>query len=122
MVGRAVLTRDVPAVMAHLGGASDMAVILVEQHAHRILPLSRHAIILECGRMVHTGPSEALNVDSLVLGRWLDVAERWRVIVTQEAGAARRGIFAVAAVWSRKRAKRVPRRAAIQGVSFTGCA
>ena len=76
MVGHAVLTEDMPAVMAHLAGAGNMAVILVEQHAHRILPLSLHAIILECGRLVHTGPSEALNADSLVLGRWLDVAER----------------------------------------------
>ena len=67
MVGRAVLTKGVPAVMVHLACAGNMAVILVEQHAHRILPLSLHAIILECGRLVHTGPSEALNADSSVL-------------------------------------------------------
>ena len=76
MVGRAVLTEDMPAVMVHLAGAGNMAVILVEQHAHRILPLSRHAIILECGHMVPTGPSEALNADSSVLDRWLDVGAR----------------------------------------------
>jgi branched-chain amino acid transport system ATP-binding protein len=51
-----------------------MAVILVEQHAHQILPITRDAIVLERGRIVHQGPSEALAADPAVLDRWLGVA------------------------------------------------
>jgi branched-chain amino acid transport system ATP-binding protein len=49
-------------------------VILVEQHAHQILPITRRALVLERGRVVHQGDSDALAADPTILERWLGVA------------------------------------------------
>ena len=51
-----------------------MAVILVEQHARQILPLTQQAIVLERGRVVYQGASEVLAADPDLLDRWLGVA------------------------------------------------
>ena len=51
-----------------------LGVILVEQHAHQILPITRQALILERGHIVHQGASEALAADPALLDRWLGVA------------------------------------------------
>jgi branched-chain amino acid transport system ATP-binding protein len=51
-----------------------MAVILVEQHARQILPITRQALVLERGRVVYSGPSAALLDDDAALDRWLGAA------------------------------------------------
>ncbi|NML87209.1 ABC transporter ATP-binding protein [Polaromonas sp.] len=51
-----------------------MAVILVEQHAQQILPITRQAIVLERGGIVHQGMSEELAANPGLLDRWLGVA------------------------------------------------
>ncbi len=48
-----------------------MAVILVEQHARQILPITRQAIVLERGKVVYAGASAALLQDPEQLDRWL---------------------------------------------------
>jgi len=48
-------------------------VILVEQHAHQILPLTRQALVLERGRVAFSGESETLRRDRSRLDRWLGV-------------------------------------------------
>ncbi len=48
-----------------------MAVILVEQHARQILPITRQAMVLERGRVVHAGASSELLQDAEALNRWL---------------------------------------------------
>jgi branched-chain amino acid transport system ATP-binding protein len=53
--------------------SGEMAVILVEQHAHQILPLTRQALVLERGRVVFSGESEALMKDRSQLDKWLGV-------------------------------------------------
>ena len=50
-----------------------MAVILVEQHAHQILPLTRQAVVLERGRVSYQGTSEALSADQALLDRLIGV-------------------------------------------------
>jgi branched-chain amino acid transport system ATP-binding protein len=50
-----------------------MGVILVEQHAHQILPLTRHAVVLERGRVAWQGASEALSADHALLDRLIGV-------------------------------------------------
>jgi branched-chain amino acid transport system ATP-binding protein len=50
------------------------AVILVEQHAHQILPITQDAIVLERGRAVHQGRSDELMENPALLDRWLGVA------------------------------------------------
>ena len=56
--------------------SGEMAIILVEQHAHKILPLTRQALVLERGRIAYAGASQALIDDSALLERWLGVAGR----------------------------------------------
>jgi len=51
-----------------------MAVIVVEQHAKLALSLTRQAIVLERGRVVHRAPSEALLADPATLHRLVAVA------------------------------------------------
>ena len=51
-----------------------MAVILVEQHAHQILPLTRQAVVLERGRVAYQGTSETLSAEPALLDRLLGVA------------------------------------------------
>ena len=50
-----------------------MSVILVEQHAHQVLPLTRKALVLERGRAVYHGASQALMDDPALLEQWLGV-------------------------------------------------
>ena len=56
--------------MVHEGS---MAVILVDQHAHQILPLTRQAVVLERGRAVYQGTSESLCAEPALLDRLLGV-------------------------------------------------
>ena len=45
------------------------AFILVEQHAEIALSLTQNALVLERGRIVHSGPSAALLADHATLDR-----------------------------------------------------
>jgi branched-chain amino acid transport system ATP-binding protein len=59
--------------MIHSGG---LAVLLVEQHARQILPLTDRAIILERGRIVLLGASSDLQADPATFEKWLGLADR----------------------------------------------
>lgn len=54
--------------------AGNMAIILVEQHAQKILPMTRQTIILERGRVAYQGSSQELTADPSLLDRWLGVS------------------------------------------------
>ena len=69
-----IIVEELLRVIARMVAERSMAVILVEQHAHQILPLTRRAIVLERGRIVYQGMSEALSADPALLERWLGVA------------------------------------------------
>ena len=51
-----------------------LAVILVEQKARKILPMTSAAVILERGAVAHYGPSAAVAADDGVLHRFLGLA------------------------------------------------
>lgn len=53
--------------------ATSMAVILVEQHAHQILPITQNALVLERGKVVYDGESVQLLKAPDVLEQWLAV-------------------------------------------------
>jgi branched-chain amino acid transport system ATP-binding protein len=53
-----------------------MAGIIVEQHAHKILPITDRAIVLDRGRVVFEAPSAVLLADSAPLERYLAVTGR----------------------------------------------
>jgi len=69
-----LIVQELLDIIAHMTREGDMAVILVEQHAHQILPMTRDALVLERGRIVHHGPSDDLAADPALLDRWLGVA------------------------------------------------
>ncbi len=70
-----VVQELLPAIreMMRSGG---MAVLLVEQHARQVLPMTDKAIVLERGRIVHQGASAALAADPALLEKWLGVTNR----------------------------------------------
>lgn len=69
-----LIAQELLNVIAQMVTEGSMGVILVEQHAHQILPITRQAIILERGRIVHQGTSEELTANPALLERWLGVA------------------------------------------------
>lgn len=60
-------------IVRRLTEESGMAVILVEQHARQILPLTRQALVLERGRNVYLGDSKTLLDQRNLLDGWLGV-------------------------------------------------
>ena len=69
-----LIAQELLGVIARMVREGSMAVILVEQHAHQILPITRQAIVLERGSIVHQGASEELADNPALLDRWLGVA------------------------------------------------
>ncbi len=70
------IVQELLAIIAGMLAERSLAVILVEQHAHQILPITREALVLERGRVVHRGPSDVLAANPEMLDRWLGVAAR----------------------------------------------
>jgi branched-chain amino acid transport system ATP-binding protein len=68
-----IIVQSLAAVVRRLVGGG-LAVILVEQHARLALGLTRDAVVLDRGRIVHRAPSAALAADPAMLGRLLGVA------------------------------------------------
>jgi len=69
-----LIVRELLDIIGQMVREGSMAVIVVEQHAHQILPITRDALVLERGRVVHLGPSDVLAADPGLLDRWLGVA------------------------------------------------
>jgi branched-chain amino acid transport system ATP-binding protein len=68
-----LIVHELLGVIERLIQEGSMAVILVEQHARQILPLTRQAMVLERGRQVYLGASETLRQDRPLLDGWLGV-------------------------------------------------
>ncbi len=69
-----IIVQELMGVIRELVEDAGMAVIVVEQHAKLALTLTRHAIVLERGRVVHRATSEALLRDPETLHRLVAVA------------------------------------------------
>ncbi|AKU11151.1 branched-chain amino acid ABC transporter ATPase [Azoarcus sp. CIB] len=69
-----LIVQELLSIIRQLTEESGMAVILVEQHARQILPLTRQALVLERGRAVYHGDSATLRDDRELLDSWLGVA------------------------------------------------
>ena len=68
-----LIVQELLRIIGRMVAAGDMAVILVEQHAHQILPLTQQAVVLERGRVVYSGASDTLRKDRRQLDNWLGV-------------------------------------------------
>ena len=69
-----IIVQELMNVIEDLVAESGMAVIVVEQHARLALQLTKRAIVLDRGRIVHASPSEALLADPDRLHRLVAVA------------------------------------------------
>lgn len=68
-----LIVQELLSIIKRLTEESGMAVILVEQHARQILPLTRQALVLERGKSVFQGSSDTLLNDRALLDSWLGV-------------------------------------------------
>jgi len=69
-----IIVQELMSVIRELVEDGGMALIVVEQHAKLALSLTRHAIVLERGRVVHRAASETLRSDMQTLHRLVAVA------------------------------------------------
>jgi len=69
-----IIVQELVNVIRELTSGSGMAVIVVEQHAKLALALTRQAIVLERGRVVHRSASDALAADPDLLHRLVSVS------------------------------------------------
>jgi len=69
-----IIVQELMGVIRDLLTESGMAVIVVEQHAKLALSLTRNALVLERGRVVHRSPSDALLADPATLHRLVAVS------------------------------------------------
>ena len=69
-----IIVQDLMKVIRNLVAEGGMAVVVVEQHAKLALLLTRQAVVLDRGRVVHRGPSEDLLNDPDTLHRLVAVA------------------------------------------------
>ena len=69
-----IIIEELLRVRTRLFRDEGMTGIIVEQHAHKILPITDHAVVLERGRVVLEAPSAELLRDASPLERLLGVA------------------------------------------------
>jgi len=70
-----IIVQELMEVIRDLIAEGGITVILVEQHARLALELTRHAIVLERGRIVHAADSEKLLREPAILERLLTVSD-----------------------------------------------
>ena len=69
-----IIVQELVRVIGQIVRAGELAVIVVEQHARLALELTRQAMVLDRGRVVHRAASEELLRDAATLDRLLAVA------------------------------------------------
>lgn len=70
-----IIVQELQRVIAGLIAEGGMAVIVVEQHARLALAMTRQAIVLDRGRVVHRGASAALLADPARLDQLVTVRQ-----------------------------------------------
>ncbi|NCY24927.1 MAG: ABC transporter ATP-binding protein, partial [Alphaproteobacteria bacterium] len=66
-----VIVEDLLAAIRRLVRDEGMAAIIVEQHAHQVLPIADHAVILDRGSIIHGSAAPALLAQPDLLSRHL---------------------------------------------------
>jgi branched-chain amino acid transport system ATP-binding protein len=69
-----IIVEELLASLAEVARAEGLALIVVEQHARKILGMTDRAIVLDRGRIVHAATSAALRADPAALEAYLGVA------------------------------------------------
>jgi branched-chain amino acid transport system ATP-binding protein len=71
-----IIVDELMATLTRLVRDEGLSMLIVEQHAQRLLGLTHQAVILERGRIVWRGASTALAADPKTLETYLGVAQR----------------------------------------------
>lgn len=66
-----IVVEELTASIADMVKTSNLATILVEQHADTVLAMADNAIILERGRVAHRAPAQELRSDQHTLDRYI---------------------------------------------------
>jgi branched-chain amino acid transport system ATP-binding protein len=74
-----IVVEELAGAIARMIATANTAVVLVEQHADIALSLTRDAMVIERGIVVHRGRSDALRQDRAVLDRLIGLDLRTRV-------------------------------------------
>ena len=82
-----IIVEEITAAVERMTADGSMAFILVEQHSHLALSLTRDAIVIERGAIVHRAKSAELEADTATLERLIGLAEE----EPEELAKARRG-------------------------------
>ena len=82
-----IIVEEITAAVERMTADGSMAFILVEQHSHLALSLTRDAIVIERGAIVHRAKSAELAGDHSTLERLIGLAEE----EPEELAKARRG-------------------------------
>ena len=82
-----IIVEEITAAVERMTADGSMAFILVEQHSQLALSLTRDAIVIERGAIVHRAKSAELEADAATLERLIGLAEE----EPEELAKARRG-------------------------------
>ncbi len=101
-----LIAQELLHIIHEMVSAGSMAVILVEQHARQILPITQEALVLERGRIVYAGASGELLRDREKLDGWLGAGSTTgaKSASGEVAAPARERIAAIEAIRNEHRA------------------
>ena len=71
-----IIVEELLAAIARITRDEGMSAIIVEQHPQMILAISHSAVVLEQGRVVHSGSARDLQADAALIDRLIGVARR----------------------------------------------
>lgn len=71
-----IIVEELLRAIARITRIEGLSAIIVEQHPQAILAISHHAVVLDHGSVVHSGPAQALREQPELLDRLLGVAAR----------------------------------------------
>jgi len=71
-----IIVDELMTALRQIARDGGLAIVIVEQHARRILELAGDAVILDRGGIIHAAPSAELKRDHATLERYLGVSDR----------------------------------------------
>ena len=69
-----IIVQELLRAIARITRDEGLSAIIVEQHPQAILAISHHAVVLDQGRVIHTGPANELLNQSALLDRLLGIS------------------------------------------------
>ena len=71
-----IIVQELLRAIARITRDEGLSAIIVEQHPQAILAISHHAVVLDQGRVIHTGPANELLNQSALLDRLLGISHQ----------------------------------------------